>query len=186
MMNTALPAASEIEAEPVRAHVPADSPEPGGPLPPSVESPDPGDTQASRTSVPKPPVERIADVTVARVVGRGGVATSERAEADRVPRSDRPHRYDTRPPEVVRAETERPRPGHPIPPREPARATPRRPLGHRAPVSSLDGADGEHLVQGSIGRIEVRAVAPAAPPAAPRRGGAMTIEEYIAKRRERR
>ncbi len=105
----------------------------------------------------------------------------ERAEAGRVPNPNLPHRNDVQPPEVQREETARPRNRQPIP--TPREASSRRPLGRPAPT---DGEHSEHTVQVSIGRIEVRAVAPVVSPAAARRGGPMTIEEYIAKRRERR
>jgi hypothetical protein len=81
--------------------------------------------------------------------------------------------------------------------RLPGAATPRPPRGlardrlvirRGAEAGAAEAATegGEPVVQVSIGRIEVRAVAPAAPPAPPRRSGAMTIEEYTAKRLGRR
>jgi hypothetical protein len=181
-----LPAASEIEAEPVAARVPAASPRAGVP-PPSIESPDLGDMPASPSPVPKSAVDPVAETSITRAVDRSRIIPSGRADADRVPNSVLPHRYDIQPPAVRRQETERPRSRQATPtPQESARASLRRPLGRPAPASPADGEHGEHVVQVSIGRIEVRAVAPAVPPAAARRGGPMTIEEYIAKRRERR
>jgi hypothetical protein len=47
-------------------------------------------------------------------------------------------------------------------------------------------AAGEPLVQVSIGRIEVRATVAPATPAAPRRSSAMSIDQYVARRKERR
>jgi hypothetical protein len=101
----------------------------------------------------------------------------------RVPVAARPHRYDEQPPRIVERrgpreieEVERERVVHHTIERT-------RRVSDRARQSADASPAPEPVIQVSIGRIEVRAV-PAAPPArGGARGGTMTIDDYVAKRR---
>jgi len=177
-----LPAASEIEAGPAAARLPPASPADGPPS--TIESAD--EVRPGHDPHPKPAVDPVAANPAPRAVSLRRVMKPEPGEPGTAPSPRLPHRYEVQPPEVTRQATDRPDSRPPTSPREPARPVRRRPYGQPAPAASADGERGDHVVQVSIGRIEVRAVAPTAPPAAGRRGAPMTIEEYIAKRRDRR
>jgi hypothetical protein len=59
-------------------------------------------------------------------------------------------------------------------------------LADRAHAAATPAITDETVVHVSIGRIEVRAPAPAAAPPAPKRGTAMSIDDYMARRKDRR
>ena len=65
--------------------------------------------------------------------------------------------------------------------REPRRGAANWISGETLPVTAP-----EPVVHVSIGRVEIRAVPATTPKTAPRRSTAMTIDEYAARRRERR
>jgi hypothetical protein len=149
------------------------------------------------------PAERIVEQQVERTHERI-LETREGPETERVVREtvtqkERPHRHDERPPRMLREETVRDRETRVerVQPREivrgrdvvrrdsmqqPQRAERRREADGRG----TPAAQSEPVVHVSIGRVEVRAVAPAAaPPRAQRRSPVMTIDDYVAKRKER-
>jgi hypothetical protein len=159
---------------------PADKADPMAPAPPPVHSPDlappppvspaPAQHPMSAPTLPEPSAEPVVGVPLPRVEERSERPSAERAQGDRRPKPRPRHRYDLGWPAAA--------------PREAARAPVRRSVARPAPA--VPAEEEERVVQVSIGRIEVRAVGPTSQPAAARSSGAMTIEEYIAKRRDRR
>ena len=133
--------------------------------------------------------ERDVELIEWRIARQSTVAASR---ANEEPLRVKPHRYDEVPPLVhddapEQQEQQRTR----IEPRERvagrsrvgSRMMPAR--GRMQAVSAATAAE-EPVVHVSIGRIEVRAVAPpAASIRAPRRNPIMTIEEYVTKRKGR-
>ncbi len=106
------------------------------------------------------------------------VETNERV----VPIAARPHRFDEQPPRIIERRGSRE-----IEERQHERvihtATDRihRIAGKAQSIESA--AAPEPVIQVSIGRIEVRAVTPASPARSAQRGAAMTIDDYVAKRK---
>jgi hypothetical protein len=146
-------------------------------------------------------VEQVTQTEVERVIERREVPVAiERTPAAVPPASTRPHRHDEQPPvllreEIVReektpieAEPARDRLHERVVVRRATPAPPERAPGRRQPpvTPASDAAKAEPVIQVSIGRIEVRAsTPPAAPRPEPRRSSVMTIDDYVAKRKER-
>jgi hypothetical protein len=156
-----------------------------------------------RVRVPERIVEQRIDKTVERIIETREVPVIEPISTETAaPKQNKPHRYDEQPPRLVREEVPREmrnrvqadksseRVGDRVivrretGPRPPA-ATSRRTAIPRDTRQSTP-ATSEPVVHVSIGRVEVRAVAPTPQPRlAPRRNTPMTIDEYVAKRKER-
>ena len=164
-----------------------------------------GDARVTDEPIRPDPVVRREPVLIDEAVARAVVPLGDR---DAVRRSDdpvtgervpletappkraAPHRYDERPPrpaergveDEVAAEEFRPTLA---PARSRPRSTVQRTPAQPRPVADTDAPSAEPVVHVSIGRVEVRAVTPAAPRAPARRNPAMTIDEYVSKRRGR-
>jgi WAS/WASL-interacting protein len=136
--------------------------------------------------------EQAAQTTVERVIEARAVPPIKRITINAETPPERPHRYDEQAPHIEpvapaheerRSETASDRRA---PPQQPAAtARPRTALFPMPPESTPAASEREAVVQVSIGRIEVRAVRPAAPPRTERANPIMTIEEYMARRKGR-
>jgi hypothetical protein len=134
---------------------------------------------AERIEVPRPIVQRETELHErvterVRTIEQQTAATTHHVTTETREEKQRPHRHDIEPPRVER---EQPRAIERVVRQEP------RPR-ERAPIAAPQTS--EPTVQISIGRIEVRANAQAAPRASSRARSVMTIDDYVAKQKERR
>ena len=176
-------------------------PEPGPPAerfadPPTERGHPARPPEASRpapqlqAATPKPPAPPAAPVTAPtpsdKTPDRGGrdgrapiVETTERVV--RVPAA-RPHRFDEQPPHrIVEREIQEVRRDREVIHTTTRATRPQRVAGKSQPPAAA--AQPEPVIQVSIGRIEVRAVPSAPPPRNAPRNAAMTIDDYVAKRK---
>jgi hypothetical protein len=148
------------------------------------------------TTAPERIVElpaQAAETIIERVTETRDVPSITRIAIDAETPAERPHRYDEQAPRIEpvapayeeeRSETTLDRRA----PARPANAARQRTAFFSMPAESGTPAapEREAAVQVSIGRIEVRAVRPAAPPrTAERANPIMTIDEYMARRKGR-
>jgi hypothetical protein len=178
-----------VETSPPPAERRRPASRPGGVSPPPSEGGHAVRPAAEDTGVP--PTQR--DPTGVREVTREVVAhevehdvervieTSERVV--RVPAAARPHRFEEQPPRII--ERREPREIEEVHRDRVIRTmTAERPqrIAGRSP-SPEPAAQPEPVIQVSIGRIDVRAVPSAPPPRSAPRNAAMTIDDYVAKRK---
>jgi hypothetical protein len=99
------------------------------------------------------------------------------------PRGPRQHRFDRQPPRIIERHVP-PRDAEQYRDREIRTAIERPPriVREKSPAASAAGA-AEPVIEVSIGRIEVRAVTAAAPARPAARNSAMSIDDYVAKRK---
>lgn len=147
------------------------------------------------TTAPERIVElpaQVVETIVERVTETRDVPSVKRIAITAETPAERPHRYDEQEPRIEsvapayeeeRSETA---PDRSTPTRPATAARPRTAFFPMPAESTQAAPEREAVVQVSIGRIEVRAVRPAAPSrAAERANPIMTIDEYMARRKGR-